>query len=151
MLILVLNPENGSDTFLRNAGWLFNGLDGVISQNIELFTYLFIRFEFSGYGPNDQGIGVRFWTGTEILLFPIGFIPALRPTQSSAQWHREIIWRGHLADHSPRLTRSAKTENAWSYNSTLHNFSWPGEKVKLSMWESVEAHRVLRRRGSHIF
>jgi hypothetical protein len=43
----------------------FNGLDGVISQKIEVFAYVFIRFQFSSYGPKDQTIGVRFWLGTE--------------------------------------------------------------------------------------
>jgi hypothetical protein len=31
------------------------------------------------------------------------------------------------------------------------NFGIISKKVKLSLWQTVEAHRVVRRRGSHIF
>jgi hypothetical protein len=38
LLGLSFDPENGGNMFLRNVGLTFNGLHGIISQNIVLFS-----------------------------------------------------------------------------------------------------------------
>jgi hypothetical protein len=36
-------PEDGGDMFLRNVGWFFNGLHGIVFQKIELFKTVVVR------------------------------------------------------------------------------------------------------------
>jgi hypothetical protein len=38
---IFFDPQDGSDIFLQNVPLTFNGLNGVISQMIELFMYIF--------------------------------------------------------------------------------------------------------------
>jgi hypothetical protein len=43
LLYLFFDPEDGSDIFLRNVGWIFIGLHDVISQKTELFITTAVR------------------------------------------------------------------------------------------------------------
>jgi hypothetical protein len=41
--VLFFDSQGGDNMFLRNVGWLSNGLHGVISQEIEVFIATAVR------------------------------------------------------------------------------------------------------------
>jgi hypothetical protein len=78
----------------------------------------------TGYGLDDQGVGVRVPVGSRI--FSTSSRPALGPSHPPVQWVRGALspvvkQPGREADHSPPT--SAEVKKMWIYTSTP---SWRG-------------------------
>jgi hypothetical protein len=73
----------------------------------------------TGYGLNDQGVGVKSPGAGKNFHFSMSSKPALGPTQPPIQWVPGVKRPGREADHSPPT--SAEVKKTWIYTSTrLH-------------------------------
>jgi hypothetical protein len=94
---------------------------------INLSTHIFCRSMDSsvgiatGYGMDDQGVGVRVTVGSRINPFSTSSRPALACTQPPTQWIPEVFSLGvkrlvRVAHHS--LYTSVEVKKMWIYTST---------------------------------
>jgi hypothetical protein len=75
----------------------------------------------------------------------------------SAKRAPETQWLLHARSPSkhrllfPTVHLHGPSEAVQLITTRLQHLLWPEHKEKLSLWQAVEAHRFVRRRGSHIF